>query len=224
MIAAAGLRLQGGSGIDILTTDKAGNTQGISFVTGASTGGFSGSISIGTGEAGASSSGSIEFTTGAGTAGGASSGDIIFTAASPDTGGTQGSLVVDTRQIVPPVITTGTTVITATVATPITYVLDVPDGANATLTFALPYSIELYDIVLIKTEGPGIAGNTITIRTAALVALSDAMPCDVSDGVIVRPVNVAASRATLTGTSIRVERIRVGNSSGCRLYLTGVRR
>jgi hypothetical protein len=131
-------------------------------------------------------------------------------------------LLVTARQIVPPVPTVGSTVLTATIATPAMFVLDVADVATGSLTYALTYPIEIVDVVVRKTGSVGDASNTIQILSGA-TPLTDIIPQPTAAGELQRN-NSAAALTTSTTNSLTVAVVRAGGSSACRIYVTGVRR
>lgn len=210
--------------INLTTGNATGNSSGdIIGVTGSSSNAATGRIEWRTASAVADQSGGIILQTGNGTAGNASSGDIEITTGSKNGSGARGDLLIDVGNVYPQVPVTGTIALAATASIMVPYVLDVADTATGSITFSLPFAIEIAEVVVVKKGSAGDPANTIQLLNGA-TPLTNAMTLPTNAGEVVRPSSLSVASGTTTGTTLTVAIVRSAGSSACRMYISGVRR
>lgn len=103
---------------------------------------------------------------------------------------------------------------------PVVLKLDIPDGATANVdTAALPFGIEIDDVMCTAAGANGANANTMQLQTGAAAVISDAMSLNGKvAGDIVRGVNIAAgTRQINAGSVLRVRRVKVAGDCSCRV-------
>lgn len=97
-----------------------------------------------------------------------------------------------------------------------------PDAATADYDFVLPEKLEVVDVTVIK-DAAG-AGNSITLKTGAGTAISDAIAAAVDKTVTRAGTLDKATRVIASGGTLRITNTRAAGSSACYVLVKFLRR
>lgn len=150
--------------------------------------------------------------------------DVIFTADGTNVIGTgSGDFYFGTVTAIPGAIQITSVGGTVTPGIMATMELAVAAGATGDVDFTLSSgtftSVFIMDVLVIKTDANGGAGDTLQIQTGAGAAISDAISLNVNDTDIARASQINDANATIAaGGTLRVRRTQVTNCAS-RVYV-----
>jgi hypothetical protein len=107
---------------------------------------------------------------------------------------------------------------------PIVHRLSIADQATGNVDYVLVHGIRILQVQVVKRAAAGAGANTIQIQTAAGAAITDAMVINVNDNVSVWAATIDdATHEIADGGTLRVAVTRAAGTSGCDVYVYGLR-
>jgi hypothetical protein len=111
----------------------------------------------------------------------------------------------------------------ATGGVPVVHVFTIADASTANYDITLADKTEIYDVVVLKTGGTGVA-VTATVQNGS-TAITDAMSLNVAIKLMVRPLQIdTASNVINAAGTLRVAIARTTGNAACRIFVYGVKR
>lgn len=126
---------------------------------------------------------------------------------------------------------TGTVIAQANVADanviggiPVIHRIDVAAGATGDVDVVLTHKTRVIDAWLVKRNGAGGGGGTITVKNGS-TAITDDLSIDVADKAIVRATTIDDAQHEISGGgTLKITRTRTASSDEtCVVYVTGIR-
>lgn len=106
---------------------------------------------------------------------------------------------------------------------PVVHVFEIADAATADYDIVLTNKTEVYDVVVLKAGGTGVA-VTATVKNGS-TAITDAMSLNVAIKLIVRPLQVDDTNSVINaGGTLRVSIVRTTGNAACRVFVYGIKR
>ena len=107
---------------------------------------------------------------------------------------------------------------------PVVFFQYIPDGVTGDIDTVLTHKVLIYDVVVIKVEAAGAAGNTIQVKSGAN-AITNAIDTNIADAAVARVATIddVYHEIAAAGT-LRVTRTKAGGNAAVYLMISAIRR
>lgn len=108
---------------------------------------------------------------------------------------------------------------------PVVHIFEIADAATADYDIVLMHKTEIYDCIVLKAGGTGVA-VTAMLKNGS-TAITDAMSLNVAIKLLVRPLQIddgSGNNVIAAGGTLRVSIVRTTGNAACRIFVHGVRR